>query len=250
MVAEAQPVQPHEPDIAGFIDAVANDRVYGWAWDRKCPADRLEVQVWIGERRIATSQADRLRNDLKVNGVGDGRHAFEVAIGPLAEGETPDALRVLAASPSSEQAVALGRRPAPGAPAEPDMTAAVGRIITLVEGLTQTNRQLHGAQQNALRTLEKLIREGAATTDPIEAALAEIRESQQALTRQIDSMDVFLMRFDTVLGTLATRLDTLRAGGPDRPLRRVVAVLGIGLALALGWAVLSGLGLTEGLLPM
>ena len=68
---------PSRGGILGCIDAIEGDRLYGWAWDPDRPAARLPVEIYVDGARAAQLRAGILREDLEVNGVGDGHHAFE-----------------------------------------------------------------------------------------------------------------------------------------------------------------------------
>ena len=88
MSAALQTIAPQPADIDGRIDAISGGRLYGWAWDRIRPSDHLEVEIRVGDKVVATAFANQPRDDLKANGVGDGCHAFELAI-ELAPGQAP-----------------------------------------------------------------------------------------------------------------------------------------------------------------
>ena len=64
----------------GYIDVVRKDLVAGWAFNSRRPNDSIEVELLLGERQPIVAKADRLRDDLLQSGIGNGRHAFEVAI--------------------------------------------------------------------------------------------------------------------------------------------------------------------------
>ena len=67
----------------GFLDSVSCDRLRGWAWTPSQPASSLTIDLYDGDRLLATTNADHLREDLREVGKGDGRHGFEHPI-PLA----------------------------------------------------------------------------------------------------------------------------------------------------------------------
>ena len=86
---------PEASNVTGCIDAIAGDRVFGWAWDPQQPAFRIAVRIEVEGKLIATALADQPREDLAANGVGDGAHAFEVAV---AKGIPPEKINVFAVS--------------------------------------------------------------------------------------------------------------------------------------------------------
>lgn len=73
-------------ELHGFLDGVSDDRIYGWAWDPTRPGARVEVELRIDGQLVARVRADRERGDLASAGIGDGRHGFELSLGPLADG--------------------------------------------------------------------------------------------------------------------------------------------------------------------
>jgi hypothetical protein len=79
--AAVSPLNPPEqpafvPLAAGTLDRVGCERVEGWAWDPRQPDRPIAVELYDGEKLLATVIANRLRQDLVRNEKGDGRHAF------------------------------------------------------------------------------------------------------------------------------------------------------------------------------
>jgi hypothetical protein len=64
------------PTAAGSLDRVGCERIEGWAWDPQHPDTPVTVELYDGEKLVATVMADRLRRDLVRNRKGDGRHGF------------------------------------------------------------------------------------------------------------------------------------------------------------------------------
>jgi hypothetical protein len=63
--------------VDGYIDAISNDRVSGWAADLDAPSEIIEVVIYVDDREVARVPADRLREDLKKAGIyGAGEHGF------------------------------------------------------------------------------------------------------------------------------------------------------------------------------
>ncbi|WP_448192683.1 hypothetical protein [Azospirillum sp. sgz301742] len=67
----------------GLIDAIESGRIYGWAWDRRDPDHRVQIDVYHAGQLLETIGADRFRADLtglnQLAGLsedGDGKHAF------------------------------------------------------------------------------------------------------------------------------------------------------------------------------
>ncbi len=63
-------------DFIGHVDSAANDRIRGWACDRRHLRRRVEVELLIDGTIIARTLADHYREDLQRAGLGDGRHGF------------------------------------------------------------------------------------------------------------------------------------------------------------------------------
>jgi hypothetical protein len=200
-MAEAQALSPLS--VAGYVDAVTGNRIFGWAWDRERPEARIAIRLEHKGEIIATVAADRPREDLAANGLGDGAHAFEVA---LPEGVPPKDVKVGAVCPESGQVVPLVSRSAPAA-----------------TGLPETKQMLEAV----VRSHRQLARQVAAVADRIPdndaAPGAEI-------AARLGELEVALNRIDATLATLA---EPRKSGAPvtrastDRAL--LVTAVGLGL---------------------
>ncbi|MDP4026770.1 hypothetical protein Q8W71_29625 [Methylobacterium sp. NEAU 140] len=62
--------------LLGHVGTLTHRRVVGWAWETEAPDDAVTVLVAIERRVLGRCRADRYSDDLVVEGVGDGRHAF------------------------------------------------------------------------------------------------------------------------------------------------------------------------------
>lgn len=60
----------------GHHDSADCEGIGGWAWDEARPNTPIEVDIYDGERLLATVHADRFRAGLHKAGFGDGRHGF------------------------------------------------------------------------------------------------------------------------------------------------------------------------------
>src|SRR5262249_3024489 len=151
-----------------------------------------------------------------------------------------------ARSPSTGVVVALAALappPAPGAPAaDPALDAALRRLVALAEAGQGVQRQLVASPQSALRALRDLgpRGQGPPGAAPLERALAGVAEMQQALDKQLNGIDVFLMRYDTALCGLDQRLAELGRSAGDRAQRRFAGVAA-GLAAVALVAALAAL---------
>ncbi len=72
------PPRQLEPKFFGTLDRVSCMRIEGWAWDARQPEAPIAVELYDGNRLLATALADRWRRDLVANKKGDGRHGFVI----------------------------------------------------------------------------------------------------------------------------------------------------------------------------
>lgn len=76
------------PFFRGWLDHADAQTVWGWAVDAAQPAARVEVQLYIDGRFVASRLADDARPDvLAARHANDERHGFVFATPPLAPGE-------------------------------------------------------------------------------------------------------------------------------------------------------------------
>lgn len=62
----------------GFLEVVTPSLIRGWAWDPDEPDEPIVVEVLDGADVVCSVLADRHRADLERQGVGNGRHGFEI----------------------------------------------------------------------------------------------------------------------------------------------------------------------------
>jgi hypothetical protein len=202
MSAKIETLRPDHTAIAGYVDELREDRVWGWAWDRRSPALRLEIQVWIGDMPVASALADRARSDLKANGVGDGEHAFEIAL-PEATAETVSLpIRVMAKAPGGEL-IELERR-APMPPAEApsqQLDSALRRIFDELGQVRSAQRALGKAAHATLGDLRKL---SSAETRPL---ATPDPGGDPGVPERLAAIESVLMRVDASLADLAHKVD-------------------------------------------
>jgi len=75
---ESEKIQ--EPEYIGNLDLVKGFYVYGWAYNKKNPEERVEVVVFVDDKPVAEGVADLFRQDLLDAGIGDGKHAFAIKL--------------------------------------------------------------------------------------------------------------------------------------------------------------------------
>jgi hypothetical protein len=216
MSAALQTLAPQPADIDGRIDAITGGRLYGWAWDRARPSDHLEVEIRIGDRLVATAFANQPRDDLKANGVGDGCHAFELAV-DLPPGEPPTAT---ARSPVTGEVMPL-RLPSD---VETVTESALGPTLLRMSALMDATQR---NQQTVLRGLRELMKQGQ-TAPSADKRLEELAASQEELKAQVSGIEIFLMRIDEHLHEVNNSLKQRAPATVDKPLRIVVTALAAG----------------------
>lgn len=207
--------EPSKATVVGYVEALNGQEALGWVW---CPgfADRLSVELRLGDQVIGQAVADQSREDLARSGIGDGRHAFSLAI-PVHASTRLAELRVLA-YPLEGPAVAL--EPPPAAPAALDMLAPLQRGI---ETLISSQRLLH-------RNLQAALLQQAPTAA---AALADVAAAQAKLGEAVATIELFVVRLESLLQSREQVVDA-------RPPRRLLAAT-VGLSclafLTSCWAV-------------
>jgi hypothetical protein len=216
MSAALQTIASQPADIDGRIDAISGGRLYGWAWDRVRPSDHLEVEIRVGDKLVATAFANQPRDDLKANGVGDGCHAFEIAI-ELAPGESPIAS---ARSPATGDIMPLRLPSDVETVTESVLGPTLLRMSALMDA-TQRN------QQTVLRGLRELMKQGQAAPNA-DKRLEELAASQEELKAQISGVEIFLMRIDEHLHEVNNSLKQRAPAAIDKPLRIAVTALAAG----------------------
>ncbi len=205
MGSVTQLVTPTLPEVAGYVEALTAESVVGWAWSPRAADQRASVELRLGEAVLAQAAADQLRADLAANGIGDGKHAFALAI------PKPYLAR------ASELAVyaRVGEGPAfpIGAPPLPETVS--DHLQTLRKGieiLVSSQRGLHRMMQTAVA------REAASDLPN----LAVFLERQSELCQQVAAIERFIVRLDAHLA----------ADAPDKPGRSVppAALWALGVA--------------------
>lgn len=217
---------PSKAHLQGRVDAIEGRRLFGWVWDRSRPTERLQVRVIIGERTVASATADMPRVDLRRNGIGDGRYAFEIELPETTE-QDASSLSVVASSSSTNEDIVLRSPSQDERTTEAAINAPLGRVFDRLELLIEAQRRSQVLQRETVETLRgtsdqinAMVGEG----DGIAAALDVIRSSQSNLSQKISDIEVFHMRFDRILSEFGQKIDEM-GSSVDRPMRRAVALL-------------------------
>ena len=205
--------------VTGCIDAIAGDRVFGWAWDAKKPSTRIAIRVEVEGKVIAAALADQPREDLATNGIGDGKHAFEIAV---AKGTPPEKMRVYSVCSQTGETMELTQRAAEGSP---EAGGPGEELRSAVHALYRSQRFAQGKVESLVDTVEGLRKEMAA------------KDREAAVATRLETIEVAVARIDALIREQATKLDELEQRPTDQ-ISRIVAcaamiVAGAALVVAL-----------------
>jgi hypothetical protein len=230
--SESGVAAPSPSAIVGVVDAVEGRRVLGWAWNRVEPGERLLIRVSAGGEVLASAPAALMRVDLRRNGIGDGRHAFEVE---LPEEAAVTGLSVEAVRPATGESVAL---PMPeisfptGAPAGRELAlpsdTAVSAALGDIERLFAAQERIALIQEAAAEALRRNIAkvdEAVRADGVIASHLEAMRQAQEEMDERIGDAERCLLRMDATLVALDRQARALLEAA-DRPMRRAALVIG------------------------
>ncbi len=215
------------PDIHGLADKASPGSILGWALDGARPGHRLSLELCLGDEVVGTGVADRPRADLEANGIGDGRHAFEIAV-PPALLQRMGELRLfgLAANGTKVRIPLRARRPPPppAAPAPivaPGMTQEEGASLKAeLDALAKRLNEMPGAKalhavQAQQAALANQLRGISATLDQRLAGLAsreqlaETRTAQEALVGRQDAATDRVVTLENWIARLEQQVDAI-----------------------------------------
>ncbi len=192
-VSNIRAAAPALPDVVGYVEAATVDRILGWAWSPSTPEVRVSVELRLGGTIVTETVADLLRADLASSGVGDGRHAYEIAIPPEVRDNAAE-LRVFARA-GDGKAMPIG---AP--PAAEDLSDQVTKVLRGVDTLLNSQRMIH-------RNLQAALTAKAAGADPDDEptanVLARLTDLQAGTAEQLSAVERFVVRLDDQLAKLS-----------------------------------------------
>ncbi len=149
---DAASEQDNAKPMNGRVDAVDMGRIFGWAFDPMAPDQRLTIRVLLDGKVIAEAVADRNRPDLRRNGIGDGKHAFEIALPDPFHSRANDIVVMARNGSGSEQAL---RVPQPDEQAAEALIAApLAKVLDKLDLLMAAQRQLQVSQRSLQRAPE------------------------------------------------------------------------------------------------
>jgi hypothetical protein len=234
------------PEVVGYVEATTPTQVLGWAWAPRSPNQRVTVQAMLGQTVVAETTADREREDLRKNGIGDGRHAFELKLPDAARERTSELLVVVRNGAGAP--VRLGVPPPPLAIGE-----RLDRLQRAVDGLINSHRVMHRNLQAVLAGPRAPEVPASPPQLPPPPAMAEIAAMQDMLRKQMAALETCATRLDmqeqlskqmATLEIFVMRLDERLAVPPAPPPPPPKQTMGkVALALAGLALLLSLLGL-------
>lgn len=203
-------LQNGAPNLQGYIDAIEPDRIYGWAWNSGDASERLSIEIRQGEQLIVRLTADQPRPDLVANGIGDGRYAFVANIAAIGEIDRASPVAVIAMTADGEATLELKRQNA-AQPAGNANAAVIGEIRARDQRL-----------QGQLRQLVTVAKERGGLDQELHGRLSDCLDRLDVfapeLDRRIGALEVFELRFDTLLHKVDKRLGMMEAMlRPRRP---------------------------------
>lgn len=209
--------------VNGRVDAIDGGRLFGWAFDPVAPGQRLKVRVLLDGAPVAEAIADRNRPDLRRNGIGDGKHAFEIALPEAVQKRSRDLVVMAITGDGAGQPL---RVPQPDEQAAEALIAApLTRVLDKLDVLMAAQRQLQVSQ----RSLQRIPSVGAdaAPADGTDDPNGGIDGFRTEMIQRLDDLDVHLLRMDGVVAGMEKTLTGLqkRAGGDTKPLVMLLFVL-------------------------
>lgn len=220
---DVAPEQNNAKPLKGRVDAIDQGRVFGWAFDPETPEKRLAIRVLLDGKVIAEALADRNRPDLKRNGIGDGNHAFEIALPEAANARTGDLVVMAATDKGGELPL---RVPKPDEQAAEALIAApLAKVLDKLDVLMAAQRQLQVSQRSAMR--QKLDDGEESETAGLSAISDDVASLRAEITQRLTDLDVHLMRLDGVVAGMEKSLNALkqRSSGELKPALLLLFVL-------------------------
>ncbi|WP_266029486.1 hypothetical protein [Brucella intermedia] len=194
--------------MKGRVDAIEEGRLYGWAFDPSVPTERLLIRVLLDDKPIAEAPADKDRPDLKRNGIGDGKHAFEVMLPQFAAARAGELVVVAANAAGGEQKL---RVPKPDEQAAEALIAApMTRILDKLDILMAAQRQLQVNQRSLQRVAPTLDASGNAAPAELLDIASSVDGLRTDLHQRMTELDVHIMRMDGVVAGLEQRMEDVR----------------------------------------
>jgi hypothetical protein len=188
-VTNIRAVAPSMPDLVGYVEALTADRLLGWAWAPASPEVAVSIELRLDGAVVASVMADLPRADLASNGIGDGRHAYDIPIPPEFRSRTAE-LRVFARL-GDGPLVPIG-----AVPAAEGLSEQVTKLQRGMEMLLNSQRLIHRNLQTALTA------KGGQDSESSAATLTQLAGMQAATTEQLSAVERFVVRLDEQMSRL------------------------------------------------
>lgn len=264
----ADPIPDDVTDVVGVIDAIAGNRVHGWAFDRNHPEERLVVEIFLDDAPVGKVRADALRDGLQQNGIGDGAHGFAVDVPATLSKEEHHRVSAVVSKPGYGGITRLKNQAAANSDAialrPSDFTALAKNVEQCVDDqragfrwiyheLQELDQFIRNEAQNrpAAPALEaSAVPDGAAFASQIEEmaqnqtiiheSLEELSAFQKSLNRRLEQFEVINARIDARMDSLEqTREPVSQLGGDQRGLKRLILLLGCLTAASLAMGIVA-----------
>ena len=229
--------QNNTKPVNGRVDAIDQGRVFGWAFDPAEPHRRVAIRVILDGKTIAEAASDRDRPDLRRNGIGDGKHAFEIMLPEPAVSRASDLVVVAVNGPDNEQALRVPRPDEQAA--EALISAPLTKVLDRLDVLMAAQRQLQVSQRSFIRT-QQIDDSGEAETVGLVDISTAVASLRTEITQRLSDLDVHLMRLDGVVAGMEKTLSGLqkRSNGELKPLLLLLFVL-VGFAAGAAMTLLA-----------
>ena len=138
--------------LRGNLENATHERISGWAWNPEKPGEAVVIRFFADGQPIARTVANMLREDLGAAGIGDGRHAFDLAEGAFAIPFGPCQLS------AKDEATGEELPNSPALLAAPmDMRSAARRAISALFDSAGSNEDLRERAEFAGREADRLL---------------------------------------------------------------------------------------------
>ena len=86
----------------GNVEKASCEAIVGWVWEPKRPDSSIDVDIYDGDRKLATVTANQPRQDLIKAGKGNGAHGFIYAIPDKLKDGHPHSIRIKLAAANTD----------------------------------------------------------------------------------------------------------------------------------------------------
>ena len=204
----------------GFIDAIEDGRIFGWALDVENPEQKLTIDIFHGPTLIGQTLADRYREDLEGYGDGSGRHAFVYNLPKELWAE--DSATFYACFEGVNIPLLRGPR---CSRLQPIGAVEAGELISDEEqgqdGNWEAVAKRIEACERALVTLVQLAHPGSEYEKGKTAEVRQMGRSVAEMEEALDALEGFAMRNDTRLKALENALEDAAAPPETRWINRL-----------------------------